>query len=115
GEENIVHERDVVADAGVVAEVAGDHQEAVVTHGRGAIGLAGEVDRDALPDPAVAPDLDAGGGVAVLPLDVLRREAQGGEGVDAGVLADFDGAADLDVGEQAHACGELDAPADDAV
>jgi hypothetical protein len=114
GEGGGVGEDAAAADVGVVADVGGDHDETAGAdrgHASPAFGSAG--DGDVFADVVVVANLAAGGLAGVL--QVLRRDADAGEGGDAVALAEGGVAVEDDVRDEGAAFAEDDVRADGAI
>jgi hypothetical protein len=118
GESGGVGEDAAVADGGVVADVGVGHDEAVAADAgdaAAAFGAAG--DGDVLADGVVVADVEAGGFAGVF--EILRGDAEAGEGEDAVVAAHGEVAglvsAEDDVRDEFAVFAESDVGADDAV
>jgi hypothetical protein len=97
-----------------VAQVAVDHQKALVAHARGGVKLAGGVHGGVLANETVLADDDAGGCHAHLELVVLGRKTDARAGIENGAGPDDSRAFDEDVGDQFDIITQRDIAADDA-
>src|SRR6266849_10736580 len=113
-ERRVVDEDDVIADLAVMRDMGADHQQAMIADSRdhATAGGAG-VDRHMLADRVVMADFQRRRLAGVF--QVLRLEADRGEGEDPGPLADRGPPVDHDMRFEADAGAEHDMLADHAI